>query len=198
MRTSTTPVREALRELAGEGLVDLDAHRGVIVHRGQLHEFEEIYRLRMLLEPLAGAATVQHITLEDLAAAEQIVGLMERERSVAEWTILNGRFHSLLAEASRLPILTSILLKLRNMSALYIAQSLIPHPDRIRVANVEHRAILQAAKERNVEGAQRAELGHLRHTYEIVAGRSTADPALAAAWPESITDATATIDSAPQ
>jgi DNA-binding GntR family transcriptional regulator len=166
MKLSTTPVREALRELAGEGLLNLDPHRGVVVHQARAEELHEVYGLRMILEPVAIAATIKSITADELNAAERLLTRMERETDVAEWTILNAEFHSVLAEASHQPILMSILRKLRNISALYVAQSLRVDAARLAAGNIEHRAILNACKERNVAIAQEAELVHLRHTLE--------------------------------
>jgi DNA-binding GntR family transcriptional regulator len=167
MRTSTTPVREAMRELAGEGLLDLDPHRGVVVHQPSVGELQEIYRIRSLLEPVAIAATVENITPEQLLLAEQVLDLMERQTDIAEWALLNATYHSILAEASGLPILTSMLEKLRNLSTLYIAAFVESHPDRIQEANKEHRALLEACKARDVGRAQELEVAHLEHTLVI-------------------------------
>ena len=92
---------------------------------------------------------------------------MESEADVAEWTISNAAFHSLLAEASGMPILTSILENLRNMSALYIASVIHVRPDAVVTANAEHRAMLEACKARDVEKALTIEVDHLRHTVAI-------------------------------
>jgi DNA-binding GntR family transcriptional regulator len=167
MQTSTTPVREAMRELAGEGLLDLDPHRGVVVHECDPAELEELYRVRMLLEPVAIAATVENITPAEMDAVERIVDRMDREADVAEWAILNVSLHSLLVDASRLQIVTSILQKLRNLSALYVASSVHRFPDRIATGNREHRALLEACRDRDIGRAQEIELTHLRHTLEI-------------------------------
>jgi DNA-binding GntR family transcriptional regulator len=167
MHTSTTPVREAMRELAGEGLLDLDPHRGVVVHECTADELAELYRVRMLLEPVAIAATVENITPDELDAAERIVDRMEGEADAAEWAILNVSLHSMLAEASRLQIVTSILKKLRNLSALYVASSVHVFPDRIATGNHEHRALLEACRSRDIGRATEIELTHLRHTLEI-------------------------------
>jgi DNA-binding GntR family transcriptional regulator len=167
MRTSTTPVREAMRELAGEGLLDLDPHRGVVVHRSEMSELKELYQVRMLLEPVAIGATVEHITPEQLDSAEKLLERMEREPDFAEWAILNQAFHSLLAEASGLHISTSILVKLRNLSSLYIASSLHRFPERIATGNAEHRALLEACRVGDAAQAQEIELMHLRHTLDI-------------------------------
>jgi DNA-binding GntR family transcriptional regulator len=167
MKTSTTPVREAMRELAGEGLLDLDPHRGVVVHQGGDAELRELYNVRMLLEPVAIAATVANITPAQLDRAQRILDQMERETDFAEWAILNQTFHGLLAEASRLEIITSILKKLRNLSSLYVASSIHRSPDRISTGNAEHRALLDACRAGDAARAQELELTHLRHTVEM-------------------------------
>jgi DNA-binding GntR family transcriptional regulator len=167
MRTSTTPVREAMRELAGEGLLDLDPHRGVVVHQPSVGELQEIYQIRSLLEPVAIAATVANITPEQVVVAEQLLDQMERQTDIAEWALLNATYHSVLAEASALPILTSMLEKLRNLSTLYVASFMDHHPDRIREAKEEHRALLDACKAGDVQRAQELEVVHLQHTLII-------------------------------
>jgi DNA-binding GntR family transcriptional regulator len=167
MKTSTTRVGVALRELAGEGLLDLDPHRGVVVHQGGDAELRELYQVRMLLEPVAIAATVANITPAQLERAERILDQMERETDFAEWAILNQTFHGLLAEASGLEIITSILKKLRNLSSLYVASSIHRSPDRISTGNTEHRALLDACRAGDAGRAQEAELTHLRHTVEM-------------------------------
>ena len=164
MRTSTTPVREAMRELASEGLLDLDPHRGVVVHQPSIGELQEIYRIRALLEPMAIAVTVENIRPAQLALAKKVLDEMERQTDVAEWTLLNAAFHSMLTEASGMLILTSILDKLRNLSALYVASMVDRHPDRLRKANEEHRGLLEACTSRDVVAAQTLAVEHLQHS----------------------------------
>ncbi len=165
--TSTTPVREALRQLVAEGILDGDPHRGVTVHEISLGELEEIYEIRLRLEPLAIAGTVANITAEDIETAEGLLDEMEAEVDPAKWTEINARFHALMASASGRSRLTGILTNLRNLSALYIVRSLLDMPDRIRVGNDEHRQLIAAIKAGDVKQAKEIELAHLRHTLEI-------------------------------
>lgn len=165
--TSTTPVREALRQLVAEGLLDGDPHRGVIVHEITLEELTEIYEIRLHLEPLAIAATVANITAKQLDVLAELLDQMEAQEDRTAWTQLNGRFHAQLALASGRPRLTSMLTNLRNLSALYIVRSLIGMPERVAAGNLEHRQLLAAVRASDVEGAQAVELAHLRHTLEI-------------------------------
>src|ERR1700747_1182118 len=62
---STTPVREAFVALAREGLVTQDAHRGVVVFRPSLQELDEIYEIRIALEPLATEIAAKQLSEDD-------------------------------------------------------------------------------------------------------------------------------------
>jgi DNA-binding GntR family transcriptional regulator len=174
--TSTTPVREALRQLVAEGLLDGDPHRGVIVHEISLEELKEIYELRLHLEPLAIAATVKNITAEQIDEAAGLLDQMEAQDDRTVWTGLNARFHALLAEASAKPRLTAMLTNLRNLSALYIVRSLVVMPERVEAGNAEHRQLLSAIRDDDVEAAQTVELQHLKHTLEIGELQLRTDP----------------------
>jgi DNA-binding GntR family transcriptional regulator len=165
--TSTTPVREAMRQLVSEGLLDSDPHKGVIVHAISLDELEEIYDLRLLLEPQAVGAAVAKITTEDLAEAGRLADAMELVDHPAAWSELNARFHALLTETGQRPRLAAILSNLRNLSAMYVARSIHDIPDRVRTGNAEHRQLLEAFAVGDVAMAQEIERAHLRHTLEI-------------------------------
>ena len=148
MRTSTTPVREAMRQLIAEGLLDADAHRGAVVHAPTTEELEEIYSMRMLLEPLSIVRTVRLISAEELADGARLLERMEQERDVVLWVKLNREFHALLGRAAQSPILQAVLTNLRDRSAPYVAMW-IRRADRIPVGNREHRALLDACRNRD-------------------------------------------------
>jgi len=165
--TSTTPVREALRQLVAEGLLDGDAHRGVTVHETTSLELSHIYELRLALEPLAMKATAEAITDSILDAAEDLVNQMDAEDDPARWIELNGLFHRLLADSGDRPLLASIVHNLRNLSSLYIAESLKQSSDRRERANREHRELVDSLRSHDVVHAVEAERSHLEHTLEL-------------------------------
>ena len=121
MRTSTTPVREAFRQLAVEGILDLDPHRGVIVHEPSRQELLEVYEMRSVLEPMCMTKTVERISDREVAEAEALCRQMEKEKVPGAWVMLNDRFHSILVGDSRSPLLIATVTNLRNRSAIYIA-----------------------------------------------------------------------------
>jgi DNA-binding GntR family transcriptional regulator len=168
MRTSTTPVRAAMAELAAEGLADVDPHRGVIVHEPTEGELREIYEMRSLLDPILIEKTVVNITEPEL---ERAVALCDRMEGVAEggrWVVLNSQFHAVLDEAARSPLLAGTVRNLRNRSSIYIAASLRESPERIAEANAEHRAMVESCRARDVEGALDPTQRHIEATVELV------------------------------
>jgi DNA-binding GntR family transcriptional regulator len=67
LHMSPTPIREALRLLQADGLVEHRPHRGIIVSEYTPERAEEVYRLRVALEPIATELAAQRATDEDLA-----------------------------------------------------------------------------------------------------------------------------------
>jgi DNA-binding GntR family transcriptional regulator len=93
LRISTTPVREALRDLATEGLIVLDRHRGGLVRELSRSEMEDIAMLRGLLEPTAVSMAVERISEAELDRADALCREMAHEVEVGKWLELNRKFH---------------------------------------------------------------------------------------------------------
>lgn len=165
---STTPVREALRRLAGDGLVRIDAHRGAIVRGLDRAELTEIYELRLLLEPLAIRKAAQNVTEEELERAERLWERMNDHSDIAAWAELNREFHGIFAQAARSPNLVQILRGLRDSAAPYVRWSIMLHPDFPIGANQEHRALLDACRARDGDRAAAIEEQHLRATLAAI------------------------------
>ena len=83
LNVSTTPVREALRDLATEGLITLDRHRGGTVRELDWDDMEEIGMVREALDPLAVRLFCERITDEQLREAESLWRQMEKQKGEA-------------------------------------------------------------------------------------------------------------------
>jgi DNA-binding GntR family transcriptional regulator len=168
---STTPVREALAQLATEGLLDLDPHRGFVVHEPTREEFEQIHAMRMALEPLGIAWAVERITQEELDRLDAVIDEMEGADN-ARYVDLNSVLHELLADASGSKRLASILRSLKNISMFYVARSLRGDPDRliVREGVEQHRRLVRAFRDRDVVQAQAIDVEHLAHALEAGLG----------------------------
>lgn len=161
---STTPVREALRDLATEGLVDLDAHRGASVHKLELGEVQEIYSLRLLLEPEAMRRASTELDTATLDRAELFQKQMDEELDIGIWADLNREFHGTLVGGLELPRLRSILHNLQDGAAPYVGRVLQRIVSLRDQANSEHRELLTALRNKDVDRAAAITEAHLGHT----------------------------------
>jgi DNA-binding GntR family transcriptional regulator len=167
LRVSTTPVREALRDLATEGLITLDRHRGGVVRELNWDDMEEIRQIRQQLEPLAISMAVAGVTADQLTEAEALCDRMADIDDLASWVALNLRFHSLFHEATGAKRLAGILTGLEEAASVYVAQAQRSHPEIRRRANAAHRALIEACRDRDVDKAIAAMEGHVGMPIEM-------------------------------
>jgi len=164
---STTPVREALRQLASEGIVELDPQRGAVVKTANLDEMLEIYDLRALLEPRCMEMAAQQISEEVLAAAEDLHRRMKAEHDLGAWAHLNREFHQVLCNSVDSTRLVSILQSLHAANALYVSIGLriLTHP--LEAGNRDHRDLLTALRKGDSTAAASVSRAHIRATIDL-------------------------------
>ncbi|WP_256334747.1 GntR family transcriptional regulator [Lentzea albidocapillata] len=141
LNVSKTPVREALKTLAGSGLVVMSPYKGATVRTVDAGMAASVYDVRMLLEPEALRRSVElgaDLT-EARSALEEVPGLARR-------SLANRRFHRALYAGCGNPLLVGILDGLRDQAALITVAGWGLHPTWDAEA-AEHRAILVAAEE---------------------------------------------------
>jgi len=166
LNVSVTPIREALRELSTQGLIDLDAFRGAVVHTPTLKELEDIFEVRTVLLPLSIQKGIHQITQQEIDHAESILTQMEAETDQTRWIELNRQFHSHLYDAHKNSKLTEVLQQLSDIAAIYINLSFVEHPLQQESSDKEHRIILEAYRKKNAELATRVSLEHINSTLE--------------------------------
>lgn len=165
---SRTPIREAIRDLAADRLVDFDAYRSAIVHEPTLAEAREIYNLRLTLEPIAVREAVLRITDAEIEEAATLQREMVAVEDVATWVELNRRFHAVLLDATTSPRLLSILCALRDAAAIQVALSIQARPAQMPDGNKEHARIVEAFRARDAPRAVQLTEQHLRSTLEAI------------------------------
>src|SRR5690348_16581205 len=131
LSVSTTPVREALRDLAAEGLVVFKPYSGAVVRELDIAELAELYDIRKALEPLAVRRSAALISPEEIAAAQALARTMEQEKDPARWAELNRRFHNVVEGASQAPFILSVLKGVQDIAAIYVAHVVARKPSRI-------------------------------------------------------------------
>jgi DNA-binding GntR family transcriptional regulator len=99
---SRTPVREAFRELAAEGFIDIYPHRGAVVSSWDQKDVEDFYELKALLESYAARKAVDRLTEKDLQKMEKLNEQLERmagKEDSAAVLKAHNEFHSVFVNA---------------------------------------------------------------------------------------------------
>ena len=162
---SRIPVREALQMLAAEGLIENAPNKGARVPRRSMHEVDVMYRMREHLEPLALAASMPHLTGDDLQLLDEIQGAIEANTDVPGFLQLDREFHLLTYRRCRIEQLTTTVSRLWNATQFYRRAFMeLTGPRRRWVVNAEHRLLLDAINRRDEVDAGRFLAGHIRRT----------------------------------
>jgi len=150
---STMPVREALRDLEAVGLVTIFPHRGAVVTQLSVDDLVDIYDIRAALEEMAARLAVPRMTEASLAQLESLIEQMDNHLGeLVSLVKLNHDFHSAFYTASGRSHLCEIVEMLRHRTQHYL-HAFITHLGGMPQAQVEHRAILKACKQGDVEQA---------------------------------------------
>ena len=139
--TSRTPIREALLQLEGQGLVEVEPNRGAVVRTFDRDDVRDLYEVRALLEPAAAARAAQRISAPDLRRLDELCG----DASVEEQIVNNEAFHRIILEAAGSPRLE---VAMRAASGIPRAfRSVFWHDDRQRAESMLcHRRIVSACR----------------------------------------------------
>lgn len=142
---SKIPLREALAKLEQDGLVRSHANRGFFVRLLSSDEAEEIYAIRLKLEPELVALAAQRATSQEKAAAAEALALLENAIESRGGSVgrLNRAFHIALIRPARQELTAGIVEKLHVLSERYVHKHLEPHGRDSR-ANDEHRDLLRS------------------------------------------------------
>jgi DNA-binding GntR family transcriptional regulator len=167
---SRTPLREALKVLAREGLVVLTPHRGAHVSMLTVADLEQTFPVIGALEALAGELASKLATDAEIAEISMLnmkMATAHRNRDRPNYFRLNQRIHEALARAARNPTLDAMreTLNGRVSRARYYANISTPRWDQ---AMKEHDAILAALKARDGERLGRLLKAHLMHKLEAL------------------------------
>lgn len=167
---SASPVREALRSLASEGLVILHPHRGYQVASFDLKDLKDTYMVRKLLEPMALSLSVPRLTGQDFENVERDLSRLAQAYEAGDWSVVaihHHAFHQGLLARADSPWLTRFQEILWGNSERYQRASAGrrgSYHDRIDA----HRSILEACREGRVDDAVVALGHHLAVTEEVV------------------------------
>jgi DNA-binding GntR family transcriptional regulator len=177
---SATPVREAMLDLASDGLVQPVRNRGFRVVVVDEDALDEISELRQMLEVPAMGKVVARAGDEELVALFEKVDRIEagaEGSDAAEFLFADRDFHLSLLALGGNARLVRLVGQLRNQTRL-AGIKVLAESGQLMASALEHRPILEAVCRRDAELAQTLMRAHLDHTRELWAGRLPAGLAL--------------------
>jgi DNA-binding GntR family transcriptional regulator len=162
---STTPLREAMRRLMSEGLVELDAHRDARVSTLTAEEARDLLELRLSLDPLAASLAAQRRTKDDVRRMRDTLARVEPLRSnPSVYDLASHRaFHQAVYEASHNDLLIATLGGLWDKADRYrrLGLEVVRSQEERDQKDREHAALFDAVVAGDGEGAAAVMLQHI-------------------------------------
>ena len=166
---SRTPLREALKVLAVEGLVAMKPRRGAYVAETSREDVAQVYHLLALLESDAAAEAARNATDEQLAELQALHDRLERQvRQRDAFFATNEAFHLKLLDVAGNRWRRQIVADLRKIMKINRHHSLF-RQGRLEDSLVEHRAMMTALLARDARRAARLMKEHFEHGLEAAA-----------------------------
>lgn len=145
---SRNPVREALRMLVTDGLVDMRPGDGAVVRRLDLSDIEELYELRVMLEPSLAKHIIDEARLRDLEQLTVLANEINSQTDIHQWMLLNYEFHSMLYRLANRPRTASVLQTLLDAVQPYSYENIDQLGGRSQ-ASQEHFEMIEAIRSRD-------------------------------------------------
>lgn len=163
---SRTPVREALSRLQHEGLLTMDATRGLIVTELDYSMTSELYAMREVLEGTAARLAARHASDVEIEFLREI-NARDAQLTSAEALAANNRlFHETLYRCAHNRYLVKTLNTLQE-SMMLLGHTTLATPGRAESSRAEHGAIVEALAHRDPDAAESAARAHISTAYRI-------------------------------
>lgn len=165
---SRMPIREALRALEAEGLVEIKPHSGAWVAGLDQTGFEQCYKLREVVEPMVIGESAPVLNSEQLGRLSELAGEIDNTggaRGLRAFLRLDREFHLLSYAGVSYPFLTELVTRLWNTTQPYRRELVRFMPDAsFQSTCAEHHLIVDALRNRDIEAAQTLVRLHIRRT----------------------------------
>ena len=168
LHISRTPLREALRKLERDGLVEYVMRRGVVVRAFTAEDVDQIYTIRNALEMLTLPYIIENATAEDIAGLREQLAEMDRYQAVDDVEALSPlarTFHTSLTRISGkariLRVIESQDEYIRRFSAMAIRQE-----DRRTAAHEEHHRLVDYIEQKDLEHFTELMRSHIERSKE--------------------------------
>ena len=157
---SRIPVRDALRKLESEGLVTYSRNGGARVARLDGADLEELYEMRLAIEPRNARRAALLLSEDDLSRMEHLLQEMSSAPDAHGWHEAHARFHEALNTASRFKRMNELIENLRKHTERYVRFYQTFAGEAAALAR-EHERILQTARSHDPDATEEAVRSHL-------------------------------------
>lgn len=169
---SRTPLREAIRILQHEGLLNTEPHRRLQVAEFSIEDVETVYVMRVLLECAAARITVAGMQPHDVAEMKGFMAQMEhyaeQPDGVTAWEIPHRAFHAVIVAGAGERMTTTIR-QLSDHAERYRRAYLASAPSPYEISAAEHGLVLEAAADRDPDRtAARLAAHYLRTAMSVI------------------------------
>ena len=167
---SRTPMREAIKVLASEGLITIKMRRGAYVTEVARKDLEQIFSILSLLEGQAAKETASKATEAELNLLDDLHHRLEKaaaDRDLEQFFEINVKFHELIQEIAGNKWMNGVIADLRKVLKLHRRDSLTS-TGRLQNSLVEHREILRSLLKRDEQAAELAMQRHLARGLEAL------------------------------
>lgn len=171
---SRTPIREALRQLELEGLVNIIPNKGAVVVSLSKADIVDAYKIRSYIEGLCANMACLHIQEEQLEKLEEIQLLFEFHMNKSHYDALltlDDQFHLMIYEASNSRMLKHVLTDLHEYT-LRVRKITLADKGRIQTCAKEHEAILNALRIKDSALAEELAREHVLKTIDNLAQKN--------------------------
>jgi DNA-binding GntR family transcriptional regulator len=162
---SRNPIREALRMLVTDGLVDMRHGDGAAVRKLSLTDLNELYDLRLQIEPHISQNLIQNVSRLDLERLNELAAKMDEELEVGEWMKFNYDFHALMFAVAGGPRRESLLLNLLNAVQPYSYENIGHLGGKVQASN-DHHEMVDAIENKSAEKLSGLIRAHLQTAKE--------------------------------
>ena len=167
---SRTPMREAIKALASEGLVTMKMRRGAYVTKVNRSDLEQIFTVLSLLEGQAAKEAALKATEDELNLLDHLHHRLETaaaDRDIEQFFEINGKFHELIQQIAGNRWMNGVIDDLRKVLKLHRKDSLTG-TGRLQNSLIEHREILRAILKRDDLAAEAAMRKHFANGLEAL------------------------------
>lgn len=171
---SRTPVREALHQLAQEGMVQVIPGRAVTVAARSLKDVLDVVHMRWLLEPELARLTAEAATSQQIETLQDAIRSMEdalQSDDYGAWSKADGVFHEVMSEACPNHLLGETIVQLRNRVHHLADRDSKHNPARLTACTAEHRRVVEAVASHDGREAEEATRDHLAKLRESMFSR---------------------------